>query len=256
MLKLVIEPKKEGKGKSFTSHLLAYVCADLLWTGGQTDTNNQRPVFAVLAGSEQEMRAFVANLTLGCRAQAFNQYNHKQNRFEFLKTAGYRVVWQREEEGSIATVFLPDLFRIDPGMVDPEGARFIALPTSQWISNQNIDPNPIIDHIRWLGQAKDVPREVLGRLVPLSYLFAAYLDRRTRCPLISDGRFFMQLMLAAVDCGLASYGDYHSNLRRGYYSQLAVEHNTANVGFNPGVAFSADHIQIETLLAHEVSRFM
>lgn len=254
MLKLVIEPKEEGKGRSFTAHLLAYVRADYLWPGGQAGTNNQRPVFAMIAGSDQELRAFMANLTTGRKAQSFDEYGHRKDRFEFLKTAGYRVVWQKEEEGSIATIFLPDLFRIDPGMVDPEGAKFVVLPTQEWVQAQNIDPGPSVEHIRNLGYAKNVSKETLEQMVPLSYLFAAYLDRRTRCPLISDGRFFMQVMIAAIEKRVASYGDYHAGFSsRGYH---AYETDIKDVGFAHGVAFSADHIQIESLLAEEVSRFM
>ncbi len=262
MREVQIVPQQQGKGRTFRAVLLAAVEADLLWSGGMTATENQRPVWAMFAGSDQELRAFMANLTGGRKASLVREnqgYSRRKDEcLEILKSAGYATIWQREAEGSLATIYLPDLFQLDPGMVDPSGIRFILLPTREWAEAQTLDVKPLVQYARRLGYSK-LEREQLAQWAPLSFLFCAYLDRRTRCPLVSDGRFYFQLMLACLDSGLASlsthdvrYRDYsfgeHKELR---YSEI----DTANVGLLPGLVFRSDHETLERVLAEQVALF-
>jgi hypothetical protein len=260
---MVIAPKPGKKGRSFTAVLLASVEADLLWSGGMTDTDNQRPVWAMFGGSENELRAFMANLMSG-RIAVFpksNGYSRSRDEcVEILRSAGYRIVWQREAEGALATIYLPDLFQIDPGLVDPEGIKFILLPTQAWVDEQRIDPYPLISHAQ---RSYDLPDEQLASWVSIAHLFIAYLDRRTRCPLVADGRFFLQLMLACLRDGLASFTTddthyYYRNEKIGFgiHPQARYyEKNTSKVGLSPGLVFSASHERFEKLLAEEVSLY-
>jgi hypothetical protein len=259
----IIAPQTEGKGRSFTAMCLASVEADLLWSGGQTDTDEQRPIWAMFAGSEQEMRPFVANLKTGrkCELSRSGYYSRKTDKMTFLRSAGYSVTWQRETEGSVATVFLPDLFQMDPGMVDPSGAAFVVLPTKEWASNQKIDVNPLVQHAKWFVDSyRGVPTltdDELAEMVPISFLFASYLDRRARCPIPADERFYLQLMLACIREGLASLPSTRS------YSQEFGVHNyfkfscigTEEIGFARLVAFKAEHSSIERVLAEQVGLF-
>jgi hypothetical protein len=258
----VIEPAVEGKGRAFHAVLLASVEADQLWAGGNTSTDNIRPVWAMFAGSDQELRAFVANLQMGRKAnlQRAGYYRRgKEDRVEFLKSSGFQTIWQREEEGSLVTVFLPELFQMDPGMVDQEVIRFVLLPTQGWHKKQEIDAAPLIKHAKKCGYT--LPPERIAELAATSFLFSAYLDRRTRCPLVADGRFYMQLMLGCLKSGAATFAatsDYSYNREepfgvhphRQYY-----ERNTADVGLLPGIAFHAGHTSFEELLAQEVALF-
>lgn len=263
MRDVVIAPADEGKGRTFRATLLASVEADLLWPGGLTAGDNIRPVWAMFAGSDQELRAFSANLQMG-RKVTFPKrgyYRSKEDRMEFLKSAGYRMAWQREEEGSLLTVFLPELFQIDPGMVDPIGIKFILLPTQAWHAAQTIeDLGAMIRHVEVLNGGSPVP-EWVAEWVPTAFLFAAYLDRRTCCPLVADSRFFLQLMLACLRDGVATFtspAGYHYNRDLGFgvhSSRQYIEDSISDVGLRPGIAFNADHETFEKLLADEVERF-
>jgi hypothetical protein len=259
----IIAPQTEGKGRSFTAMCLASIEADLLWSGGQTDTDEQRPVWAMFAGSEQEMRPFVANLKTGrkCELSRSGYYSRKTDKMAFLRSAGYSVTWQRETEGSIATIFLPDLFQMDPGMVDPEGSAFVTLPTKEWSVNQKIDVNPLVQHAkRFVDSYRGVPTltdDELAEMVPISFLFASYLDRRTRCPIPADERFYLQLMLACLKEGLASLADTRSHSREfgvhNYFNFSAL--GLEDLGFVRPIAFRAEHASIERVLAEQVASF-
>jgi hypothetical protein len=264
MRDVIIETDSE-KGRSVRATLLASVEADLLWSGGMADLDHMRPVWAMFATSDSALKSFMANLRTGRKAVFTSNrpsYSRdKKERIEFLKSVGYRVVWQREEEGSIATIYLPELFRLDPGMVDPEGASFVILPTKEWHAAQNIDTAPLVKHVKKLGY--DLPAPYLEHLAPISYLFAAYLDRRTRCPLVADGRFYLQLMLSCLEHKKASFSagkDYSYGYRQdtpfGVNRNLLYHETEVNeVGLLPGLAFHSDHVDLEKLLASTVSSY-
>jgi hypothetical protein len=243
------------KGRSFTASCLAIVEADTLWDGG-TISDDTRPVFAMFAGSDQEMRPFQANLRIGKKAHFVSDqrsYRKKTDKIEFLRSAGYQYTWQREAEGSILTVRLPELFEMDPGMVDVWGAKFVMLPTKEWLAAQTIDPKPALDHVKQLG----FNRELDPNFVPLASLFAVYLDRRTRCPILMDERFYLQLFIASLTEGLASFPD-----DGGYGDKFGVRKSfrfwqqTADLPeLSEAVAFKASHEQIEKLLAEQTTNF-
>jgi len=264
---IVIAPQQEGKSRSFSASCLTLVEADALWEGGATDTDNVRPVHVSFAGSEAELRPFVMNLLSGRKA-AFTQKDHsyrkKEDRLEVLKSSGFKVTWQKEAEGTIATLFLPELFELEPGMVDPAGAKFIVLPTDTWAAQQRVEVGPIVQHVRAMlpekaREAEALSEEALAKLVPTAFLFVAYLDRRTRCPILQDGRFYLQLLIACLGQGLASYpnsGHHYGSPPFGEASRLGFRVERAEtLGYSRGVAFSANHAQIEQVLAEQVSLF-
>jgi hypothetical protein len=263
MRRIVIAPQQEGKGRSFEALCLASVIADGLWSGGNATTDDTRPVWAMFAGSDAEMRPFMANLTSGRKGMFLkaNEYHNSRkggDRLELLRSAGYQVTWQREPEGMIATVFLPDLFRADPGMVDPSGVRFVVLPSASWAAEQKIETAPILEHATRLGYP--LTEEAFPSLVSVAFLFAVYLDRRTRCPLLSDGRFYLQLLLACLDAGYASWSgaekySYREKQWGRHSHHVFFEVDTADVGLLPGISFKASHEQIETILAEQVALF-
>ncbi len=261
MIPITIQPKTDsGKGRSFSSHLLAYIAADALWDGG--GASDIRPVWAVVASGDQELRPFLANWTRGRRAEEAGRHG---DRFEILKSAGYATDVQRFPEGSIATVYLPDLFRADPGMVDPKVVRFVMLPGQGWAAAQTLaDRERIVAYGRTLDRRLyELPAAIapdddgegppdpdpIDALLPHAFLFAVYLDRRTRCPLVADGRFYLQLMASFLREGAAQRPGL------GTWSRKAM--GVADVGIAPEGAMVVLVTQedAEDLIARETRLF-
>lgn len=256
---VAIAPVSEGKGRTFRSSVLGFVEARGLWDGGSGGGDVIRPCWALFAGSEQEIRPFVANALAGRKMSLGDGgYRRHTKRLELLKSARYEVAWQREVEGSLATVFLPDLFRVDPGMVDPAGAKFIVLARRELLASQAIDDvGSIARHAMRLGH-RGVDEDLARALVPMAFLFVVYLDRRTRCPIYADGRFYLQLLLAFLASGAASF----ARLREGYnepgfgqHSALVHADDLAPLGIDRPIGFSASHEIIEQTLAEQTTLF-
>lgn len=256
----VIQTATSKKGRSFGSHCVAVMSADALFPSGDAD-KPIRPVWAMWAGSEAETRPFIANLRLGRKAEPANNHRVSPNdRYEFLKSVGYSVAVQREAEGTITTLYHPELFRLDPGMVNPEGIWFLLIVPEDWAAQQDVEPSPAIHHALKLGIAFDGID--LTALVPAAYLFTAYLDRRTRCPLLADGRFSMQILLAALDQGLASFpgeglkytsrrsSDWGYNPKHGFRAE-----RLERAGIQHAISFMASHEAFEKFLAEQVTLF-
>lgn len=257
MFQVTIEPKEEGKGRSFSAQCLAYVSADTMWEGGLTGNDAQRPVWAMFAGSENELKPFGLNLLLGNKAvMAKDRYSRREDRMGFLKSTRYSQAWQREDEGSLLTLYLPQLFQLDPGMVDQIRISFILLPSISWVASQKINQVPILSHMQKLG----IDYENLEDLIPTAYLFASYLDRRTRCPLVMDGRFYTQLLFACLDEGIASFSgegiDPYSRNTFGYSPKMRfVTNGIKDVGIGTAIAFHSDHVRFEEILAEQTVEF-
>lgn len=265
---------------------LASATANALWKSGGTGKDDiDRPVFAVFLGSDNELQAFGANLRLGRLVQDVPDqpgYSHRQKKsgYEFLRSAGYRQARQQTSAGSILTVYLPDLFNMDPGMVDPEGARFVLAPSAAWVASQEIPTGDLVKHARKLPIVRaanklpeekwkrehfkaPLPDDKLAAMAPIAYLFAAYLDRRTRAPILADGRFYMQIMLACLSQDYASWSTASASKRSSYdgapfgeNGDLGfVEDYADGSGLLPGLAFQATHEQIEAVLADEVESY-
>jgi hypothetical protein len=232
---LRIEPQTEGKGRSFRATLVSYIEAPHLWARGN---DTVRPIHMTLAGSDNELRPFVANLRTGKKATVGDR---GRQRFEVLKSAGFQCAWQRTAKGSLVTLFAPDLFCLDPGMVDPKGVSFVLLPARSWLRPSDV-------------QVPDcVPEERVADVRALAPLFIAYLDRRTRCPLIPDARFYAQVLANALDQGLASWSGGWQ--REWGTSGNFVEVDTADAGYAPAVLFNASHETLEDFLAEQVRTY-
>lgn len=281
---VVIEPKnQDGKGRAFRAMRLCVVMADSLWEYGESEKHH-RPIYASFIGSENELRPFVANLLCGRPAVAKNDSYRDYRRssgagYEFMKSATYKTLWQRFEEGAVATVYLPELLALDPGMVDPKGIKFVALPGAAYLENEatKMDVTDCVTYVRSLPLVKGVnepyrdynghipsywkeplPEELLAAMVPLSYLFTLYLSNRSRAPIPPDGRFYLQLLVACLHQGLASWSSENSYREKSFGQNVSyrfIEVDTAEGKLAPGVAFSATHEEIEELLAKECETY-
>jgi hypothetical protein len=222
-------PKTPPKTREFRATLLGYIGANALWPGGGTG-DNIRPVYLGLAATEAAMRPFLANLRGGRRAIVQHYDPHPGwgrsplGHVEVLKSAGYQVLEQRVAGGpegpvTLATLWLPDVCTLDPGMIDPTGVRFVALTPRWWIAGQAdllatdaAATAAILRHCRALGLlggarpgggARWTEAELLA-LVPQAVHAVAFLERRTSRPLVNEAAFSLQLYLAALESGLFS----------------------------------------------------
>lgn len=278
---LRIEPQANRKGRTFTANLLGYVTADQLWEAGRTSTDVLRPVWLCYAASEGEVRSFTANMRLGRKAiisatsepNAYRGRSRDGRAVELLRSGDYEYSMQRHPEGVIVTAYMPEVFLLDPGMVDPAGINFVILPSEEWRVQQDIDVAGAVRHLQKIGYLStkkettyyDQPLyptpELAAQLVPLAPLFAAYLDRRTRAPLIKDLRFHMQLLVSVLRTPIASLSTEDSYSHRGrefgQHSRVGFyEEGTQTLGLLPGMAVAANHLQIEQILADEVSVYL
>lgn len=268
------DEERDKKSRAFAASLFAWVEADGLWEGGDADTEVRRPVYAVFGCADGEASAFAANLRCGRRCEVHNgdtgnkHARTKGERWEFMRSARYEYRTQRHVDVNAVAlqVFLPGLLRIDGGgMVDKEGAAFVVLPSRLWAERQSFSEAAALRHVKAMGCARDVEAADIARALPAAVatgaLFAAYLDRRTRCPLPSDERLYLQILVAAVDAGMAAVAtprpSWGSEAAWGWSKDIRYEeHGLARVGLLPGVAFKAKHEVLEPFLAEQVDRFL
>lgn len=207
---------RDGKGRTFSAALLGYLRSALLWP--QSDHDTVRPLWVAYATTPEEAKAFTANFRLGYKAKVVSTFKSGVFALELLKSAGYAFATQRiSDTAVVTTAYLPQFFVLDPGLVDPTGIRFVVAPPTEWCQRHLAtlgDTTPLLDHVRKARaitpvqhnrQGCDPHPDTLRRLPLVSSLFAAYLDRRTRAPLVHDPRFYLQLLVALLDLGAVRF---------------------------------------------------
>lgn len=255
MLDLVIQTEGESKGRSFRASLLAYVEGSHLWSGGAT-SENTRPIWCMIAATDAESASFMANLRGGNKASIVGAEkiygrNKKSEKFELLKSAGYEFSAQRHPQGTVWTAYMPELFKLDPGMVDPVGVKFAFLPSASWCPEPS---NDVLAHVQELNPARSL--EDLAPIARLGPLFAAYLDRRSRCPMIPDARFYAQIAVEFCRLGSATFAPDGSRDQKWHQGKLGYDETGVEVvGLLPGMAMSASHETVEACLAEQVGLF-
>jgi len=170
---------KTEKSRVFTVRRLAYLRADRLWEPKRGKASEVFPAMLCFLGSRAETQAFSANLKAGRPAVCGHDI------FTVQTKAGYRWIAQEVPGGVVTTVYLPQLFHLEP-VEDPGWVRFVFAPPGWWIREQ----------------AAEVRLEVTGedpQEVAQAALFAAFLDRRTTMPVLRDPRFQLQLFRAAQE---------------------------------------------------------
>ena len=180
---LTIAPAKGRKGRTFRAHLFNYLTANSLWDCGAVD-KARRPVYLAYAATDQEARAFTANLRTGRRAIVRNVHGGTDGTIEVLKTSGHRFVFERRSGTTIVPAFLPELFELDPGLLG-ERVSFVWAPPTWWVEREVASPA--------LAPFPEAER----RELVLAGHFAAFLDRRTPLPILSDPVFHRRLYRAA-----------------------------------------------------------
>jgi hypothetical protein len=277
-LDLTISTEAGSKGRSFKGSLLASIDADRLWEGGNgADPMLRRPVYAVVGSSEQQSKTLLANLRTGRKAELGVVESHRKAplRMELLRSAGYRFVQQRCPSGVVIVAYLPDLFEIDPGMVDPKQITFVLAPSREWVSQDAMSPAVVADAVahglslgvdvceNWRDDDAPAIEARLADWARLAPLFAAYIDRRTRAPLIPSVAFQLQLFVACLDKGFATLSTppHTSRFKRDAPFGMNVamgyrEHDVEEIGHLPGVAFRATHEDFEPFLAEQAALYV
>jgi len=173
-------PKKKHQRKSriFSVRLLGYLAANALWDA-PTSGKHIRPAWIAYLGTDQELRPFTANFRGG---QPALTYSGKT--LAMPKKSAHRWVTQRVPGASVTMAYLPELFHLEPAIVD-EHCRFIFAPPRWWVEAQAATLTA-----EFGDDAHDAARAAL---------FTAFLDRRTPMPIVNDLRFHLQLYRAALE---------------------------------------------------------
>lgn len=258
MYQLTIRPPETGsprrrgpapKSRGFTATALAWITGRELWPDPTVQTDHLRPLWLMVAGADRTLIPFLANLRAGRAADltsgpAPSYRSSSPPRLELLKSAGYRLQWQRNcgvDGASVVTLDQSPLVDLEPGAIHPSGLSFLCLPPRWWVAQETArlraDPaqyqvgraqcqalgiteanRPAVE--RLLAIPLTLTVESMLDLVPQAAYFAAYLDRRTLRPLIQDRAFDLQLYLAALHQGIASLSQTPASLQRhqSYYN--------------------------------------
>lgn len=169
---------KNGKGRSFSVYALGYATANGAWRPlSISPERRHRPVFIAYAQTEQECRAFTANLRKGRPFQTKGRFGGRDAELDMPRSAGYRWCYQKAEGGVlIVSAMLPQFFALDSGMLE-ERIRFVFAPPRWWVIRE---------------AAAGRPREEA-----IASYFAAFLDRRSGMPIIRHPGFHRRLLEAA-----------------------------------------------------------
>lgn len=260
MINLQIEQKdSKGKGRVFEATLLGYITSNWLWPQAG---DNERPILAVIAATEAQGRPFMANLQTGAKALSGGS-KHSKSTFEFLRSSRYLYATQRFEGMSVTTVYLPELWDINPGMVDPKEIKFVCGPSVEWSETHRtrLPCDAMVDHAlktRTKG-GEALTREKLHALCPVASLFCSYLDGRTRAPIIPDPCFHLQLLLACLDANLAVQAEESDGPSS--YGRWSTAKNDLKIvgretiGLDVVVGFQSEHEPFNEVLSNSTDRY-
>ncbi len=277
-MEIMIQQEDGEKGRAMHGHVLAYITADGV-NGGNTE--NLRPVFACVASSEAQIRPLIANLRMGKKAVFLHDNpTSREGKLEFLKSFKIGCSYQRCPSGVVATLVAPDVFTRNPGMVDPSGINFILAPESSVLQGLKWDRKLAMDAVQaffnhlcgieknrqaefdrefnekygygssraWV--APDFHHEFMEYL-DHTPLFAAYLDSRTRCPLIDDLRFMAVLLYRCMDlklCGGAMGRNRWEDDRKWGKLRSMTSQGLEMIHLAPALGMFTSHNDFETVL--------
>jgi len=255
---IIISSEGSEKGRSFRAELLAYASADSLWEiGSGADRDKIRPVFALLACAEAEASPFVANLRLGRKAKIWEDNKPDRGEIEFLKSAKYEFKAQRHPEGVLVQAYQHDMIRFDLAMVDPEAVKFVLLPSATDLAP--VDASALAHVQKWAerlrGKRSDLPDYAdIIVIQKLCYLWAKQIFTRARGPIPKDARFFSQALAAMLDQGGATFAaPRYSSRGFGMHERFGFDTwGLERVGMGPGLCVSANHADVDALLAEQV----
>lgn len=222
-----------SKSREFSVTALASVEADCLWELGNGKA--RRPVWIAYAATRAVALAFSANFRGGARATPAGTAGRVEDCFEVPRSSGHRWMTHDADGVTVTTAYLPALFDLEP-LLGADDVRFIFMPPRWWVASQ-------AEKLRAsFGEgAEDAARAAL---------FAAYLDRRTRLPILQDLAFQLRLFEAAKKEGWL----HRPGVSRWDRSVLYQEGVEA-LGLDVPLACRVAHKELEAFLAREVRRY-
>lgn len=247
-MKVWIEPKEnDEKSRRFEFEVVGYLSDRSLMPDGASDVT--RPLFLVAAVDHASMTPVRANLMLGRKfGNKTGRRSYSTDRFELLKSEGYRFETQKHAEGSFLTAYLPTPFAMDPGFVDPQSISFVILPTQTWLAECASTRQKEIEAAREYVQPyiKDADFDA-SFVAQISPLFGVYLDRRTRVPLMHDLRFYSRLMV-----------ELHKSehLRVATRFERTLKSSLGELGYGQAVSMRMEHEAFETVAAKVTKDFL
>lgn len=274
---LVVHSGAQGKGRAFRAVVLAWGAAGV-WDKHEASNDRIRPAFLMIAAHGQEAGPVVANLRMGNPATVTGDGVYGKGMvLETLKSARYawssqRVATPGGQAVTVATARIHAAVAIDPGPVQPgEEVRFLIVPPRARL-DEELARMPADDMRRfgrslvpealakpkydWVQPDVKESDDVWRYMPAMALWFCAMLDRRVAVPVLPDPLFQVQLYLAALREGIASWAkrdvDHYGDRRWGRRGKLLTEWGYDQAGLVPGVACAASQDQIRSLLVGEV----
>jgi hypothetical protein len=237
-LAIEAKPTREGqKTRIFRADLLTLVAAPGLVPelGSSARDNTVRPVLLAYAATEQEARAFTANLRAG-RPAVHDQRGVGSFRIEIPRSAGFRYETLSAAGGTLTFAYLPGAFSIQPQTAGAGSLHFLCMPPTWWVEREAA---------ALAGFGSD------AREAALAAYFVAYLDRRTPLPIAADLRFHIALHRAAIASGWC-----HESQASPYrVAHLYAEGHEA-LGFERPLLVSTTHGDFSAFLAEQTARHL
>lgn len=236
---LTIEARRKG-GKSWRVECLGLVTADAYWSAPSGKA--YRPAYLCIAERDEIVRGFIAHLTAGRPAVLRSRHGHEEPRQVEHHASLEWAEPQRTSGGiTIATAYLPELCRLDPGRM-PERIRFLFAPSTAWVEAQLASPL-----IADLGPDRELQVDAA-----VGSLFAAFVGTRTAWPVVPDPRFHARLWRAAQgqDLCVAPSGS------PGYPGGLWCYPAKGPAGIPSAVVMDCGHAEWEALLRTETRAFL
>lgn len=238
-MKMTVDTSNSEKGRAFSAQCLAFL--RFKEAEPEPDSDAVRPVWAMFASTETQLRPFVANAATG------RAFTGEKRVFSFLKSKGFKTAWQRVPSGMVATVYRQDLFITDPGMVDASKIQFVLLPPESSLRPDN-EVAAFLHSVvgdEWVTKTNAYEQNFDPHyLAAVAPVLSAYLDRRTLFPMIPDHRFYALLLASMLEKGLASLGVPDQSYR-GMYQQPRWGHSFGMV-YDPDKSLKTQPIFVNT----------
>ncbi|HEV3074633.1 MAG TPA: hypothetical protein VHB47_09475 [Thermoanaerobaculia bacterium] len=232
-----VKPDSEGrKSRIFRAELVCFVTANRLWELGATAKEGiLRPVLLAYAATEQEARAFTANLRTG-RPIVEDTRSSSKLRFELPRSAGFQLETHSRDGGTLTLAYLRPAFALQPSIAESDRVEFLCMPPAWWVAREAVT-------LTAFGEdAADVARAAY---------FVAYLDARSPLPIANDHRFHLELYRAARAAHWTRRPTRADRASAGFAAE-----GCAALGFEPPLLVSASQQEFSAFLAEQTAKHL
>lgn len=256
------------KGRIFSGSLLGYI-RSLDLCPQDTMGDLVRPILLMTAASIGQDRPFHANLSLGEVADSSSDTPNAPSsptflgRVQTLKSLKYSRIRQVCSTGVVVTSYLPYVFDIDPGMVDPDKISFCVAPPVDWLEGlyRATNLHDLIEPSRGYVQRKwlvSIPYERMRIIVGTAPMVSMFLDHRSKAPILKDLWFQVLLFLNLLGEGqarIATGGNRYWNDSKWGESPRFVCHHPEAMKISCAVQMIGTHETFEDTLGKTLAEF-